>query len=504
MLKIVPPEAATRAVRARLAREVRALSGIEHPGLVRVLGTGEHAGAPWVATDYVHGVDLARVLADRGPLPPDLAVRYVIQATEALAAAHQVGVVHRNLKTSSLLLASGGRVVLVDFGVSRRRSEARDGETGSGGVTGAVADPTEPTAYLAPEQIEHGLADERSDVWALGCVLYELVVGAPPFGRIGAMTTEAVLHQEPVFPPQVPAPVAEVVSACLRKSSFARVSSARELLPMLRDVLAESRGPAASGGDRISAHPGDRTSALPAEPSSGAFRRASPARAPSGSPPRPFASAAAATPTAGGPRSSGAMRAAPSGRIKGAALRAALVWFGDERGPEGLARLVEEASPELRAVLRPGDPACGIIASTWYDAPLVGELIAAIEGIMAPADVEAFRSQLAQAIARDNVSGVYRALFRLISTPPLLEANAQRVWQTYVDEGTLTFRIQAPGAFRAYVRRWDRHQTKVCELLRALIEEMLRAIGYSGLVVERTQCVDDGHGECVFEGQWLP
>jgi serine/threonine protein kinase len=527
VLKIVPAEAATRALRARLAREARALSSIEHPGLVRVLGTGEHAGAPWIATDYVHGVDLARVLAERGPLPSDLALRYVIQAAEALAAAHQAGVVHCNLKTSSLLLASGGRVVLVDFGASRRRPEGRDGDTGAGVGGGAGVEPAEPAAYLSPEQIEHGLADERSDVWALGCVLYELVVGAPPFGRIGPLTTEAVLHQEPVFPPQVPAAVVDVVSACLRKSSFSRVASPRELLPMLRDALTESRGSSASGTDRVSLSPGDRISALPGDristfgerisalpddgslrpardPSSGAFRRASPARSLSGSPPRPFASAPPAAPAAGAPRSSGAMRAAPGGRVKGAALRAALAWFAEQRGPEGLARVVELASPELRALLRPGDPACGIIASTWYEAGLVGELIGALERVAAPPDLDAYQSQLAQAVARDNVGGVYRALFRLVATPPLLEANAQRVWQTYVDEGTLTIRIQGPGAFRAYVRRWDRHQTKLCELLGPLIEEMLRAIGYSGLVVERTQCVDDGHGECVFEGQWLP
>ncbi|HEY6463572.1 MAG TPA: hypothetical protein VIY73_25565, partial [Polyangiaceae bacterium] len=98
--------------------------------------------------------------------------------------------------------------------------------------------------------------------------------------------------------------------------------------------------------------------------------------------------------------------------------------------------------------------------------------------------------------------GVYRSLFRLIASPPLLEANAQRVWRTYVDEGTMTVTVSRAGAFEARVRGWSRHHPAVCRMLRAMLESLLRAIGYTALVVERTQCVGQGDGCCTFEGVW--
>src|SRR5579859_7172353 len=198
VLKMVPHEVGTTATRIRLMREARALAALDHPGIVRVLGAGEHAGVPWIAMDYVRGTDLKHVLADRGALPVEAAIRYAIQIAEALVAAHDAGVIHRDLKPSNLLLTPEGRIVLVDFGIAKRRSDTRDGDilTSAREVLGTPA-------YLSPEQLEHGLADERSDVWALGCVLYEMVVGEPPFGRGGSMTTAAILRDEPLFPSHV-------------------------------------------------------------------------------------------------------------------------------------------------------------------------------------------------------------------------------------------------------------------------------------------------------------
>ncbi|HEX3769223.1 MAG TPA: hypothetical protein VHV30_00090, partial [Polyangiaceae bacterium] len=88
-------------------------------------------------------------------------------------------------------------------------------------------------------------------------------------------------------------------------------------------------------------------------------------------------------------------------------------------------------------------------------------------------------------------------------SPPLLEANAQRVWGTYIDEGTFTVRLLGKDAFEAQVRGWSHHHSMVCTMLRPLLEHMLRAIGYNGLVVERTQCIDNGDGQCLFHGHWL-
>jgi tRNA A-37 threonylcarbamoyl transferase component Bud32 len=472
VLKMLLPELATAAMRARLQREARALQAVDHRGVVRVHATGEHEGAPWIAMDYVRGTDLKRLLADRGALSPETAVQYAVEATEALAAAHAAGVIHRDLKPSNLVITPEGHVVLVDFGIAKRRGEAREGDdvTSAREVVGTPA-------YLAPEQLEHGLADERSDIWGLGCVLYEMLVEEPPFGRGGSTTTAAILRDEPEFPPSVPATLVHIIGACLRKSSFARVASARELLAMLRDAHVEART------KRSSMRPGAASSAsIPAAP----------ARAASSSPPR-------------APPASSAMRVAVTrGRIKGTALRAGVAWFADSYGEPGMSRVVELASPALAQVLRKDDPAFGIIASGWYDTALVGELLALIERVASPADPVAFGAKVAEAIARDNVNGVYRALFRLVASPPLLEANAQRVWRTYVDEGTLAVSLKGPAAFEARVRGWSHHDAVVCRMIRAMIESLLRAVGYPGLVVERTRCVSEGDPHCTFEGQWLP
>jgi serine/threonine protein kinase len=515
VLKMVPSGIATNSARARLMREARALAVVDHPGVVRVRGTGEHQDMPWIAMDYVNGVDLKRVIAERGPLRSDVAVRYAIQVAEALVAAHRAGVVHRDLKPSNLLLTVDGRVVLVDFGIAKRRSDLREGD-----VLTSAREVIGTPAYLSPEQIEHGLADERSDIWALGCVLYEMVVGVPPFGRGGSGTTAAILRDEPVFPPSVLRVIGDIVSACMRKSSFARIGSARDLLPLLRGALEHATAAAAqeverrsSSSMRVSTRPSARPSAPP--PSQAPPPRPAPvSRPPSVAPPaaprsvppsQPPAAYGARPSSIPASRSSGSIRAAQArGRIKGTAIRAGLLWFAEVYGEPALARAFELASPELKAALRPGDPAFGIMASGWYDTQLMGEMLTVLENIAFSEDARELMSRLAAAVAKDNVHGVYRALFRLVASPPLLEANAQRVWTTYVDEGTLTVRVVAPGSFEAKIQGWSHHHSSVCLMLSPLAEHMLRSIGYNALVVERTQCVDGGDGQCLFLGMWLP
>ena len=496
VLKMVPPEIGTSATRARLTREARALASVDHPGIVRILGTGDHEGIPFIAMDYVRGTDLKRVLADRGALPVDVALRYAIQAAEALVAAHDAGVIHRDLKPSNLLLTPEGRIVLVDFGIAKRRTDTRDGDilTSAREVLGTPA-------YLSPEQLEHGLADERSDVWALGCLLFEMAVGAPPFGRGGSSTTAAILRDEPIFPQHVEGAIVHVVGACLRKSSFARIASARELLILLRDALDDPRSALAAAPERASSamRASTRASVRPSAPP------------PRSVPPPPMRASSASSVPARPPSippgriPSSTMRVAIArGRIKGTAIRAGVAWFGETYGEVALERVVDLASPELRALLRPGDPVFGLIASGWYDTLIIGELLELVERVAAPVDSPAFQSRVADAIARDNVGGVYRALFRLVASPPLLEANAQRVWHTYIDEGTMSVSLGAPGSFEARVRGWSRHHPAVCRMLRAMLESLLRAVGYTALVVERTQCAGFGDVCCVFEGNWVP
>jgi serine/threonine protein kinase len=490
VLKMVAPEIGTSATRTRLMREARALAAVDHPGVVRVHGTGEHEGIPWIAMDYVRGTDLKRVLAERGALPVETSLAYSIQAAEALVAAHDAGVIHRDLKPSNLLLTPDGRVVIVDFGIAKRRADQRDGD-----VLTSAREVLGTPAYLSPEQLEHGLADERSDVWALGCVLYEMAVGEPPFGRGGSTTTAAILRDEPPFPPHLSGAIVHVVNACLRKSSFARVASPREMLLLLRDALAD---------------PGSDLASIPERVSQGGLRastRASTRPPPTaGSTPPPATRSGSTRPPSMPPgrHPSSTMRIAVArGRMKGTAIRAGLAWFAETYGEPGLERVYELASPDLRNILRQGDSTFGLIASGWYDTHLIGELLGLVERVASPADTVAFGSRIAEAIARDNVGGVYRALFRLVASPPMLEANAQRVWRTYVDEGTLSVQVKEPGVFEARVRGWSRHHPNVCRMLRAMLESLLRAVGYAGLVVERTQCIGHGDPCCAFDGNWL-
>ncbi|HLK39866.1 MAG TPA: hypothetical protein VKU41_24085, partial [Polyangiaceae bacterium] len=202
---------------------------------------------------------------------------------------------------------------------------------------------------------------------------------------------------------------------------------------------------------------------------------------------------------------SGSMRVASQpGRIKGTAIRAGLAWYAEVQGEDALVRAYELASPELRSILRVGDPAFGVMAASWYDTTLIGELLEVLESVAGSPDTDGYLDRLAEAIARDNVGGVYRALFRLVASPPLLEANAQRVWRTYCDEGRLEVQVLGAGFFEANVYAWSRHHDAVCRILRALVEQVLRLIGYTAMTVERTRCVGLGDEQCTWEARWLP
>ena len=553
-LKMLAEEVATHATRARMLREARTLAAVDHAGIVRIYGAGEHEGKPWIAMELVRGTDLKRLLAERGVVTPARALRWILQATDALAAAHDVGVVHRDLKPSNLLLTHDDHVKVVDFGVAKRRIEAAS----SGDVLTSQGEVLGTPAYLSPEQLEHGLADERSDVWGLGCVLYELCTGSPPFGRTSsAATTAAILRDEPVVAP-LTGTVVDVIQACLRKNSFGRVASMRELGALARDALEQSH-PQAGGAstrpservpsaERVSRVPSARHSVAPPAPSgasqgrlsdlpprpterppalrsSAAARRGRRSRRPRSPPPprageRPSSraldppprlppSARRSAPTATAPSgvfrdgASGAVRVS-RGRMKGTAIRTGLLWFSERYGTEAVAHMWERSSTELRALVRLDDPSFGIVASAWYETRLVGELLTMLEDAAGTDDHDAWASALAEAIAKDNVGGVYRSLFRLITTPAMLEANAQRVWRTYCDEGIFIVHAPRAGELHMEIRHWTHHHAHTCRVVGYAIQHVLRAVGYEALVVERTLCISQGDATCAFEGMYLP
>ncbi len=254
-LKVLP--AATlgdETARARLVREARLASRLNHPHICTVYDVGEtdvavdSAGSPeagsgprsaYIAMELVEGEPLSAQVAE-GPLPIDQVVRYGQQLADALAHAHARGVVHRDFKSANVVVTPEGQVKVLDFGLAKRLTEEALAEvttvapqslTAPGMVAGTLA-------YMAPEQLRGRPADARSDIWALGVVLYEMAAGRRPFqGQTGFELTAAIFNQPvPPMPAPVPGPVAGVVERCLAKEPGERYQRAGEVKAALEAV----------------------------------------------------------------------------------------------------------------------------------------------------------------------------------------------------------------------------------------------------------------------------
>ena len=234
-LKLLLPAAATRPdVVARFLREAKACVKLRSEHATRVIDVGELAGSglPFIVMEYLEGASLAAVLR-RGKLPVGHAVAFVAQACEAIEEAHALGIVHRDIKPDNLFVTKKGDAALVkvlDFGIS----QVLGPDPESGRLTG-TADVMGTPLYMSPEQMRSARsAEPRSDVWALGATLFELLTGQPPFP--GDNVTEIctrVLTGEPPRPralrPAVPRALEPVVLRCLEKKPEKRFQTAREL-----------------------------------------------------------------------------------------------------------------------------------------------------------------------------------------------------------------------------------------------------------------------------------
>ena len=172
------------AVRARFHREVRRAAALNHPAIVAVYDTGETAGqtgpVPYIVMEYVDGETVREVLEREGPLPPRRAMQIVADICAALDFSHRHGIVHRDVRPATVMLDRSGAVKVMDFGVARAASD--DQSTMPAGPTGPAGSAVIGTArYLSPEQARGESVDARSDVYATGCVLSELLTGSPPF-----------------------------------------------------------------------------------------------------------------------------------------------------------------------------------------------------------------------------------------------------------------------------------------------------------------------------------
>jgi serine/threonine protein kinase len=188
-LKLIAPElAGDDSFRERFLRESRLAASIDHAGILPVYAAGEADGELFLATRFVPGTDL-RSLIDDGPLPGKRAIGLVGQVADALDVAHERGLVHRDVKPGNVLVDTADHCYLCDFGLTTQRVD--DGTTATGRLAGSLD-------YLAPEQIRRGEVDGRADQYALACVLYEVLSGAPPFRReTEAQTLWAHMQEEP-------------------------------------------------------------------------------------------------------------------------------------------------------------------------------------------------------------------------------------------------------------------------------------------------------------------
>ena len=208
----------------RFRREARAAASLDEPHVVPIYDFGDIDGRLFVSMRLIEGEDLQAVL-DRGPLSPQRAVRIIVQIASALDAAHEVGLVHRDVKPHNILVAKDDFSYLIDFGIARSAGETK--LTGTGAMVGTLE-------YMAPERLTAGTVDARADVYALTCVLHECLTGQLPYpGDSLEQQITAHLTLDPPKPsainPAVPAEFDEVIARGMAKVPVARFQSAGEL-----------------------------------------------------------------------------------------------------------------------------------------------------------------------------------------------------------------------------------------------------------------------------------
>ena len=247
---------------ARLLREARNASALNHPNIVGVYEIGEENAVAFISMEYVQGQPLSEIV-EGGSLTVEQSIRYAIEAADALAHAHDRGIVHSDLKAANAILSSSGRIKLVDFGIAGRLHRVASDAT----VTSTATEERTPagTPYaMAPEQVRGVQVDARTDVWALGVLLYEMLGGARPF--VAPTVPElfsAILRDAPApLAAHVPAALRVIVQKCLEKDPAQRYERAADVRLAL-EVVASGNESLASQGP----HPVAKTGApLPPPP----------------------------------------------------------------------------------------------------------------------------------------------------------------------------------------------------------------------------------------------
>ena len=258
-LKVLPGEMAANPDRLeRFRREARAVAALNHPHIVTLHSVEEADGVHFLTMELVEGRSLDSAIPEGG-LPVDRLLEIAAALAGALAAAHDKGIVHRDLKPANVMIASDGRVKVLDFGLAKELREADPaGATLTSSPHTEIGVVMGTPAYMSPEQVVGGAIDHRTDIFSLGILLYEMVAGRRPFqGRSSAEITSAILRDTPAAVSEVradvPGDLARIIRRCLEKDPRHRIQTARDVANELRDLArqrSESEAPAALASAR--------------------------------------------------------------------------------------------------------------------------------------------------------------------------------------------------------------------------------------------------------------
>ena len=306
-LKILARELADPDRRERFEREARAAAALNHPNIVTIHSVEEAGGTPFLTLELIEGETLADAIP-AGGLPLDRVLDVAIPLADAVGAAHQRGITHRDLKPANIMLSRDGRLKVLDFGLAKLKEDAwlvadagmpTAALTGEGRIVGTVA-------YMSPEQAEGKPVDQRSDVFSLGVILYEIATGVRPFkGDTQMSILSAIIKDTPVSITDVrrelPRELAKIVKRCLAKDVEDRYQTAKDLRNDLRalknDLTSGEVTPISGATDPIQqrSRPSGRTAAIAtvgaallAAAGLGYFAWSQTSRSPSASPSRPF------------------------------------------------------------------------------------------------------------------------------------------------------------------------------------------------------------------------
>lgn len=218
----------------KLKAEAQIAAGLNHPNIATVYAIEEFGDDTFIVMEYVNGIELKDIFKTHSGRKIKLSeiIDYAIQITEGINAAHKKGIIHRDIKSSNIMLSDDGRIRVMDFGLAHIHGDPNITKNGSTPGT---------TAYMSPEQLRGEEVDFRSDIWSLGIVLFEMLTGQTPFqGNFDQAIIYSILHEKPKslkkINPEIPDELEQIVLSCLEKDPKKRIQSAEELLSKLKVV----------------------------------------------------------------------------------------------------------------------------------------------------------------------------------------------------------------------------------------------------------------------------